>query len=57
MDQDIRHVYNLVREPNGSGLEKANDILNKPEFQKIGFKKIFNVFGKKRSSMNIFDVL
>jgi len=46
MNQDIITIYNLVHEIDGVGLEKANEILKKPEFQKIGFKKIFNVFGK-----------
>ena len=46
MEKNINKVYNLVREPEGSGLDKANEILSKPEFQTLGFKKIFNTFGK-----------
>ena len=46
VNQDIVSIYSLVREPDGSGLEKAQQLLNKSEFQKVAFKKIFNAFGK-----------
>jgi len=42
---DILKVKDLVMVKDGEGLNKANDILNKPQFEEFKFKKIFNAFG------------
>eukprot|EP00978_Attheya_sp_CCMP212_P004851 scaffold10665_cov46-Attheya_sp.AAC.2 len=44
IEADILSVDELVHEPNGAGLAKANEILSGPQFEKLGFKKRFNAF-------------
>mmetsp|Transcript_30117 Transcript_30117/g.43805 ORF Transcript_30117/g.43805 Transcript_30117/m.43805 type:complete len:283 (-) Transcript_30117:64-912(-) len=44
IERDLKTTNDLVRQPNGAGLEKANDILSKSQFVKINFKKVFNAF-------------
>jgi len=44
IERDLQTTNDLVRQPNGAGLEKANDILSKSQFVKINFKKVFNAF-------------
>jgi len=44
IQKDIDVVYDKLHAPNGPNLKDANEILSKPQFQKLTFKKIFNAF-------------
>ena len=46
IQQDLIKIDELCHLENGKGLEDADKLLSKPYFEKIGFKKIFNAFGK-----------
>jgi len=46
IQKDLVDVDELVHMEDGKGLERANKILSKVQFEKIGFKKIFNAFGE-----------
>ncbi len=48
IQKELDEIYDLVRLPNGEGLEKADGILSKPQYVKIQFKKTFNAFGKSK---------
>ena len=45
IQDDLNEVDKLVRINDGKGLGEALQILNKPQFDKIQFKKTFNAFG------------
>ena len=46
IQRDLKEVNELAHVDNGDGLDAANRILSKPQFEKIKFKKIFNAFGE-----------
>ncbi len=48
IQKELDEVYDLVRLPNGEGLQKADSILSKPQYVKIQFKKTFNAFGERK---------
>lgn len=46
IQNDLNEIDKLVRINDGKGLGEVLQILNKPQFDKIQFKKTFNAFGK-----------
>ena len=44
MQRDLDDVYGLVREEDGAGLERADQLLRQKVFEKKEFKKTFNAF-------------
>ncbi len=54
IQQDIIKVKELVSSSDGRGLEEAMIILNKPQFDKLKFKKTFNAFGKLPANVFFF---
>lgn len=44
IQNDFDEVDGLLHMEDGKGLDKANTILSKPQYEKIGFKRTFNAF-------------
>lgn len=44
IQRDLDVVYDLVREDNGTGLERADQLLSQKVYEKKEFKKVFNAF-------------
>lgn len=46
IQRDLMQIDDLAHMEDGKGLNDADKLLTKPYFEKIGFKKVFNAFGK-----------
>ncbi len=54
IQRDLVQIDELSHLEDGKGLEEANKLLSKPYFEKIGFKRTFNAFGKKNDVLLSF---